>query len=105
MTLVWVSNAVPRPPAYVRCPNCTHFQLTFPRKRAAAIGIVNGIGNIGNMYVSTPQTVVKSVTYPTGFKAWVLIPGNQPGALSIISQWPYLWQHSLLVLYYPSVRI
>ncbi|KAL4263459.1 MFS transporter superfamily protein [Pleurotus pulmonarius] len=33
MTLVWVSNAVPRPPA----------------KRAAAIGIVNGCGNIGNL--------------------------------------------------------
>jgi len=33
MTLVWVSNAVPRPPA----------------KRAAAIGIVNGCGNLGNV--------------------------------------------------------
>ncbi|KAF9441561.1 MFS general substrate transporter [Macrolepiota fuliginosa MF-IS2] len=33
MTLVWVSNAVPRPPA----------------KRAAAIGIVNGFGNLGNL--------------------------------------------------------
>ncbi|KAF8887156.1 major facilitator superfamily domain-containing protein [Infundibulicybe gibba] len=33
MTLVWVSNAIPRPPA----------------KRAAAIGIVNGCGNIGNV--------------------------------------------------------
>ncbi|EEB99807.1 hypothetical protein MPER_00417, partial [Moniliophthora perniciosa FA553] len=32
MTLVWVSNILPRPPA----------------KRAAAIGIVNGCGNIGN---------------------------------------------------------
>jgi len=31
MTLVWVSNAIPRPPA----------------KRAAAIGIVNAIGNLG----------------------------------------------------------
>ncbi|KAF8198098.1 MFS general substrate transporter [Pholiota molesta] len=33
MTLVWVSNAIPRPPA----------------KRAAAIGIVNGTGNLGNL--------------------------------------------------------
>ncbi|TFK71262.1 MFS general substrate transporter [Pluteus cervinus] len=33
MTLVWVSNALPRPPA----------------KRAAAIGIVNGMGNLGNL--------------------------------------------------------
>ncbi|KAI0321484.1 MFS general substrate transporter [Amylostereum chailletii] len=33
LTLVWVSNVVPRPPA----------------KRAAAIGIVNGFGNIGNL--------------------------------------------------------
>ncbi|KAJ7578186.1 major facilitator superfamily domain-containing protein [Mycena floridula] len=33
MTLVWVSNVIPRPPA----------------KRAAAIGIVNGLGNLGNL--------------------------------------------------------
>lgn len=33
MTLVWVSNATPRPPA----------------KRAAAMGIVNGCGNLGNL--------------------------------------------------------
>ncbi|EMD33116.1 hypothetical protein CERSUDRAFT_118171 [Gelatoporia subvermispora B] len=36
LTLVWVSNAVPRPPA----------------KRSAAIGIVNGFGNIGNLISS-----------------------------------------------------
>ncbi|KAA1470620.1 MFS general substrate transporter [Dentipellis sp. KUC8613] len=33
LTLVWVSNAIPRPPA----------------KRSAAMGIVNGFGNIGNL--------------------------------------------------------
>ncbi|KAI0766995.1 MFS general substrate transporter [Fomes fomentarius] len=33
LTLVWVSNAVPRPPA----------------KRSAAIGLVNGFGNLGNL--------------------------------------------------------
>ncbi|EKM53443.1 uncharacterized protein PHACADRAFT_163762 [Phanerochaete carnosa HHB-10118-sp] len=33
LTLVWTSNAVPRPPA----------------KRSAAIGIVNGFGNLGNL--------------------------------------------------------
>ncbi|KIJ51016.1 hypothetical protein M422DRAFT_776904 [Sphaerobolus stellatus SS14] len=33
LTLVWVSNAIPRPPA----------------KRAAAIGLVNGFGNLGNL--------------------------------------------------------
>lgn len=33
LTLVWVSNAIPRPPA----------------KRAAAIGVINGFGNIGNL--------------------------------------------------------
>lgn len=33
LTLVWVSNAIPRPPA----------------KRAAAIGIINGVGNLGNL--------------------------------------------------------
>lgn len=36
LTLVWVSNAIPRPPS----------------KRSAAIGIVNGFGNIGNLCVS-----------------------------------------------------
>ena len=33
LTLVWVSNAVPRPPA----------------KRSAAIAVVNGFGNLGNL--------------------------------------------------------
>jgi len=33
LTMVWVSNAIPRPPA----------------KRAAAIGLANGFGNIGNL--------------------------------------------------------
>ncbi|KAG1794086.1 major facilitator superfamily domain-containing protein, partial [Suillus plorans] len=33
LTLTWVSNAIPRPPA----------------KRAAAIGLVNGFGNLGNL--------------------------------------------------------
>ncbi|KAF9565579.1 MFS general substrate transporter [Agrocybe pediades] len=36
MTLVWVSNSIPRPPS----------------KRAASIGIVNGFGNIGNLISS-----------------------------------------------------
>ncbi|KAI0665666.1 MFS general substrate transporter [Trametes maxima] len=36
LTAVWVSNAVPRPPA----------------KRAAAIGLVNGFGNLGNLISS-----------------------------------------------------
>jgi len=45
------------------------------------------------------------MTHPTGSQAWVLTPGNQPGALNTTSQWPYLWQHSSLVLYYLSVRI
>ncbi|PCH36563.1 MFS general substrate transporter [Wolfiporia cocos MD-104 SS10] len=36
LTIVWVSNAVPRPPA----------------KRSAAIGIVNGFGNLGNLISS-----------------------------------------------------
>ncbi|KAK7688814.1 hypothetical protein QCA50_007503 [Cerrena zonata] len=35
ITLVWLSNAVPRPPA----------------KRSAAIALVNGLGNLGNLYV------------------------------------------------------
>ncbi|KDR75724.1 hypothetical protein GALMADRAFT_97528 [Galerina marginata CBS 339.88] len=36
MTLVWVSNSIPRPPS----------------KRAAAIGLVNGFGNLGNLVSS-----------------------------------------------------
>lgn len=36
LTLVWVANAFPRPPA----------------KRAAAMGIINGIGNLGNLISS-----------------------------------------------------
>ncbi|PCH36647.1 MFS general substrate transporter [Wolfiporia cocos MD-104 SS10] len=36
LTAVWVSNAIPRPPA----------------KRSAAIGIVNGFGNLGNLIAS-----------------------------------------------------
>jgi len=36
LTLVWVSNAIPRPPA----------------KRSAAMGIINGFGNIGNLIAS-----------------------------------------------------
>ncbi|EJD07977.1 MFS general substrate transporter [Fomitiporia mediterranea MF3/22] len=39
LTLVWVSNAIPRPPT----------------KRAAAMGIVNGFGNIGNLCVLSAQ--------------------------------------------------
>ena len=35
MNLVWVSNSFPRPPS----------------KRAASIGIINGFGNVGNLYV------------------------------------------------------
>ncbi|KAJ7579925.1 major facilitator superfamily domain-containing protein [Mycena floridula] len=33
LTLVWVSNVIPRPPA----------------KRAAAMGLINGVGNLGNL--------------------------------------------------------
>ena len=47
LTLVWVSNAVPRPPA----------------KRSAAIGIVNGFGNLGNLYV-TPSPLACMQTLP-----------------------------------------
>lgn len=36
MTFVWVSNSIPRPPA----------------KRAASIGLVSGIGNLGNLVSS-----------------------------------------------------
>lgn len=36
LTLVWVSNAIPRPPA----------------KRSAAMGIVNGFANLGNLCVT-----------------------------------------------------
>ena len=47
LTLVWVSNAVPRPPA----------------KRAAAMGIVNGFGNLGNLCVLARVFFAMSSTY------------------------------------------
>lgn len=40
LTLVWVSNAIPRPPA----------------KRSAALGLVNGFGNLGNLYIAMPSS-------------------------------------------------
>jgi len=47
MTLVWVSNSIPRPPS----------------KRAASIGIVNGFGNIGNLVSSFVWEVEWSPQY------------------------------------------
>ena len=56
LTLVWVSNAVPRPPT----------------KRAAAIGIVNGFGNLGNLYVmdTMDHTRLIDLLYSIGSYAW-----------------------------------
>ncbi|KAF8967940.1 MFS transporter [Flammula alnicola] len=47
MTLVWVSNTIPRPPS----------------KRAASIGVVNGFGNIGNLVSSFVWKVEWSPKY------------------------------------------
>ncbi|KAG6889495.1 hypothetical protein C0995_000661 [Termitomyces sp. Mi166 len=51
MNVVWVSNAVPRPPAYKFHGSVVDFTEPrfIDRKRAAAIGIVNGVGNLGNV--------------------------------------------------------
>ena len=52
ITIVWVSNAIPRPPA----------------KRSAAIAIVNGIGNLGNVYAlySTLYILRTQIPCPNG---------------------------------------
>jgi hypothetical protein len=52
MTLVWVSNVIPRPPAYdfVVVLSAVFQYFSLNRKRAAAMGVVNGIGNLGNLY-------------------------------------------------------
>ena len=64
LTLVWVSNAVPRPPA----------------KRAVAIGIVNGFGNIGNLCVVSSLRHDHSLIYLTPIGSDHL-PGKLSGAL------------------------
>ena len=48
LTLVWVSNAIPRPPA----------------KRSAAMGVVNGFGNLGNLYVArNPHSLFRLLAF------------------------------------------
>ena len=70
LTLVWVSNVVPRPPA----------------KRSAAIGIVNGFGNLGNLCV-LPQCRItrclKLVCNPGSVRTF----GRPLGARTTISLW------------------
>lgn len=74
LTLVWVSNVVPRPPT----------------KRAAAIGIVNGFGNLGNLYVislysrscNDVENLMSTFYLVSGHML-----GKPRGALSTISRW------------------
>lgn len=54
MALVWVSSTFPRPPASVVELHKYKFSLlikNFHSKRAAVMGIVNSIGNLGNLSV------------------------------------------------------
>ena len=47
LSLVWVANVIPRPPA----------------KRSAAIAIVNGCGNLGTLYVYANRTVLLDCSF------------------------------------------
>ncbi|KAG1781867.1 major facilitator superfamily domain-containing protein [Suillus placidus] len=70
LTLTWVSNAIPRPPA----------------KRSVAMGLVNGFGNLGNMmgsYVWSPsyspqyhQSMIVALCSLV-FMRWILIKENK----------------------------
>ena len=70
LTLVWVSNAIPRPPT----------------KRAAAIGIVNGFGNIGNLYVLMR-------VYPEG--SLLRLNGHRIGSYAWKAQWGPQYHQSM----------
>ncbi|ETW74942.1 major facilitator superfamily [Heterobasidion irregulare TC 32-1] len=65
LTLVWVSNAIPRPPA----------------KRSAAISIVSSIGNVGNLYVLFSENSASFSQKKIGSGR---LHGRQNGALSTI---------------------
>lgn len=90
LTAVWVSNAIPRPPA----------------KRSAAIGLVNGFGNLGNLCVF-PCFVCLSQTQVLTFASQGLAPihGKNNGGrnttnpcISVLLPWPSR-------AFYLSVRI
>ncbi|KAG5350917.1 hypothetical protein C0989_008668 [Termitomyces sp. Mn162] len=91
MTLVWVSNAIPRPPAY----ESYHFAKEFAepcridRKRAAAMGIVNGIGNLGNLFVAVLDLLFFALK---GLRHAELdhTRGRQNGAPNITNLWLFL---------------
>lgn len=69
LTLVWVTNAIPRPPS----------------KRSAAIALVNGFGNIGTLWVlNYEMTVFRAL--PSLWIESALLCGKQSGARIITSQ-------------------
>lgn len=75
LTAVWVSNAVPRPPA----------------KRAAAIALVNGFGNLGNLCVVPPiysSCVLHKLTGSVcPFVGSARLCGRPSGAQTTIRRW------------------
>lgn len=72
------------------------------RKRAAAIGIVNGMGNLGNLSVHYYKPRVNNFFRPRSL-AWARTLGSHLGARNTISQWPSLWGHLLSALFCPCV--
>ena len=85
LTLAWLANSIPRPPA----------------KRSAAIGLANGFGNLGTLYV---VIVSPSICFIDDLlTARGLIFGDQAGAPSITSRW--LLESVDLHLRVPSVWV
>ena len=63
--------------------------MTPSSKRAAAIGIVNGFGNIGNMYVFILE--LRTESWPPLLilpSEWAHIRGKLPGDLNTTNRWP-----------------
>ena len=71
LTLNWVSNVIPRPPA----------------KRSAAMGLVNGIGNVGSVCVFSfrVQILLKEDNWTPS--VWDHTYGKQNGVRGTISRW------------------
>ena len=76
LTLVWVANAIPRPPA----------------KRSAAIGLVNGFGNLGNLYVlfSVPYEQCQAYT-------WLTTGPDRAGSYIWKANWGPAYHQSMII--------
>ena len=71
LTLAWLATAVPRPPA----------------KRSAAIGLTNGFGNLGTLYVVIVPPILSIRFIDDLLTAWRLTLGNRAGVPSTTNRW------------------